>query len=433
MNTTSSGSKALSVSEIVGAIKSTLEQRFRNVVVAGEVSNLSRSATGHFYFSLSDNDSLINGACFKFDALRNPNLKTLKDGDKVQCFGSVSVYNKRGSFQLIVKKIIPAGQGNLARVYELLKKKLAQEGLFDQDVKLPIPRFPKRIGIITAEHGAALRDFISVYQRGGRLVNFLISPALVQGETAPRSIRHALEKLIRYHQSCSPADQLDVIVLTRGGGSMEDLWAFNDEALAWDIYNCPIPIVSAVGHEVDFTICDMVADKRCETPSSAAEQLSSYQNQLRKNFHHTYKELFHAGSGLINSRRAALFKLTPQNVLNRMWERLGNFRNKLQEFNLAPRAMHLTKIQEYQYELDELYYKLNQYIKQLIPERKLKLERYSQVLNALGPQQVLDRGFTLVYSKEKEVLTSSKKFNKLLPGEELTIQFKDGKSKASSL
>ena len=274
--------KVPSVSEVIFNIKRLLEGEFRTVSVEGEISNLSHSSSGHWYLTLSDSDSSLSAAVFKMDALRNPLMKSLKNGDKVICSGSIGVYNKRGTFQLIVKRISPVGKGDLKEQFEMLKRKLAAEGLFDPQIKKEIPTLPNRIAVITAKGAAALQDFLNIIDRRTQWYDILLSPALVQGDAAPASLRKALFNVIKYSMDAPEDKKIDVIVFTRGGGSMEDLWAFNDEGLAWDIFNCPIPVISAVGHQVDTTICDMVSDLRCETPSAAAEVLSSAQAEIKE-------------------------------------------------------------------------------------------------------------------------------------------------------
>ena len=316
--------KTLTVSEAVLSVKNVLEKEIGHLLIQGEVTNLSSSGAGHYYFSLSDSDSILSAALFRMDAYRNPSLKNLKAGDKVVCYGRINVYPKKGTFQLIVNRINPVGKGELKEKFERLKMKLSREGLFDVDKKKPIPRFPKKIGLITSREGAAIQDFLKVYKRRSLWGHLIVSPALVQGEKAPLSLRKALEKLIRYDFSLPESERFDAIILTRGGGSLEDLWAFNDEALAWDIFNCPIPIISAVGHEVDFTISDFVSDFRCETPSTAAELLSEGQTQIKRQLMYFSKSLLSAiESKLINLKRKTE-KASPSAILREIWK-LFNF------------------------------------------------------------------------------------------------------------
>ncbi len=253
---------AITVSELNRQAKTLLERGLARVWVEGELSNLARPASGHLYFTLKDASAQIRCAWFR-QRQRGPTLG-LKDGDQLLACGRVSLYEARGDYQLIVERLEGAGEGELRRRFELLKKKLAAEGLFDDALKRPLPALPKRIGVITSPSGAAVRDIVTVLQRRFPAVPVVIYPAAVQGDAAPFELHAALETAQR-------RNECDVLIIGRGGGSLEDLWAFNDERLARAIRNSKIPVVSAVGHEVDFTIADFVADLRAPTPSGAAE------------------------------------------------------------------------------------------------------------------------------------------------------------------
>jgi exodeoxyribonuclease VII large subunit len=234
---------AITVSQLNRQVKTLLEQGLPRLWVEGEISNLARPASGHLYFSLKDSSAQIRAAFFR-QRQRGPTIG-FKEGDQVLAFGRVSLYEPRGDYQLIVEQIEPAGEGALKRQFELLKNKLAAEGLFDEAHKQELPALPARIGVITSPSGAAIRDIISVLRRRFPSIPVVIYPAAVQGEAAPAEIIAALETAIR-------RDECDVLIMGRGGGSLEDLWAFNDEKLARAIFDSPIPIVSAVGHEIDF-------------------------------------------------------------------------------------------------------------------------------------------------------------------------------------
>jgi len=253
---------AITVSQLNRRAKTMLEKGIARIWVEGEISNLARPASGHVYFSLKDDSAQIRAAFFR-QRQRGPNIK-FKDGDNVLAYGRVSIYEARGDYQLIVEQIEPAGEGALKREYDKLRKKLAAEGLFDEDRKQALPELPQRIGIITSPSGAAVRDILTVLRRRFPSVPVTVYPAAVQGDAAPGELLAAIANAER-------RNECDVLILGRGGGSIEDLWAFNSEKLARAIAACPIPIVSAVGHEVDFTIADFVADLRAPTPSGAAE------------------------------------------------------------------------------------------------------------------------------------------------------------------
>lgn len=235
-----------------------------NISVTGEISNLKFHSTGHVYFSIIDQNSKIN--CFLPSTyVKNLNYQ-LGDGLEVIIHGYINVYKKGGTYTLFVRSIEVAGEGNLSMAFELLKKKLDEEGLFDPKYKKPIPKFPKKIGIVTSETGAAVRDILKIIKSRTNMVDVAVFPVLVQGPEAARDIAKTLEFINQNY------DNLDVLIVGRGGGSTEDLWAFNEEILARAVFASKIPIISAVGHEIDFTICDFVADLRAETPTAAAEK-----------------------------------------------------------------------------------------------------------------------------------------------------------------
>jgi len=261
-STTSPAGAAITVSELNRRAKQLLESGIARLWVEGEISNIAKPASGHIYFSLKDESAQIRAAFFR-QRQRGPTLG-LKNGDKVLAFGRVSLYEPRGDYQLIVEQVEPAGEGALKLEFDRLKKKLAAEGLFDDELKQPLPTLPERIGIVTSPSGAAIRDVLTVLKRRFPAVPVVVYPAAVQGAAAPGELVAALETAIE-------RDECDVLIVCRGGGSLEDLWAFNNESLARAIANSPIPVVSAVGHEVDFTIADFVADVRAPTPSGAAE------------------------------------------------------------------------------------------------------------------------------------------------------------------
>ncbi len=420
-----------SVTDLVTQIKNSLEGQFRNVTIIGEVTNLSSSSSGHWYFSLSDSNSLLNAACFRMDAARNHVLKTLKDGDKVICQGSISVYNKRGSFQLITKRISPVGKGDLKEQFEKLKVKLKAEGLFDIDSKKQIPRLPKRVAVITAKGGAALQDFLNIIERRSIFLDVVVVPALVQGDTAPRSIRNALNAVIKYqldNEKNNDTDKLfDAVVLTRGGGSLEDLWAFNDEALAWDIFNCPIPTISAVGHQVDFSISDFVADLRVETPSAAAEILTNDQHKTLERLNNVTRSLKITSSHLVSRYHLRLNQTHPQKLVAKIKNRIHELKERLSDLHLISRKFELVSFTEYEYELDNLITRSKTQIKQNIEGLKQRLEKNSKLLDALNPNNILSRGYAFT-EVDGKVISSKRDMDKLSIGQEVLIHYEDGKS-----
>src|SRR6202162_1409501 len=259
-------SKVLTVSELTRSIRGTLEAKFGAVWVQGEVSNYKLHPSGHQYFTLKDARAQI--ACVIFRNTMTPLRQPLADGAQVQVYGNVSVFEARGQYQLSVQIIQSRGLGVLQAKFDALKRKLEAEGLFAAERKRALPKFPRRIGVITSAGGAAIRDMLNVLRRRAPWLQVLINPVRVQGSGAAQEIAVAIRELAASNEAFAP---VDLIVVTRGGGSIEDLWEFNEEIVARAIFNSAVPIVSAVGHEIDFTICDFVADLRAPTPSAAAE------------------------------------------------------------------------------------------------------------------------------------------------------------------
>ena len=258
----SPASRAISVSELNRTVRRLLEDDIARIWVEGEISNLARPASGHVYFSLKDEKAQVRCAWFR-QRQRGPTIH-LKNGDQMLVFGKVSLYEPRGDYQIIVEQVENAGEGELRRRFEALKNKLADEGLFDTERKQPLPALPGRIGVVTSPSGAAIRDILTVLRRRFPAIPVLVYPTAVQGDAAAGEIASAIDTAVR-------RAECDLLIVGRGGGSLEDLWPFNEEVVARAIAACPIPVISAVGHEVDVTIADFVADVRAPTPSGAAE------------------------------------------------------------------------------------------------------------------------------------------------------------------
>ncbi|MBT5095501.1 MAG: exodeoxyribonuclease VII large subunit, partial [Halobacteriovoraceae bacterium] len=392
-----------SVTHVVNSVKNVLEGEFRGISVLGEVTNLSSSASGHFYFTLSDGQSSLSSALFKMDALRNPVIKKIKDGDKVVCHGNLGVYARRGTFQLITKQIEPVGKGDLKASFEKLKKQLAGEGLFDLEVKQKIPDLPQKVAVITALKGAALQDFLNIFKRRSQFMKVMVVPALVQGEAAPKSIRQALHNTIKFHLQAAPGKKIDVIVLTRGGGSLEDLWAFNDEALAWDIFNCPVPTISAIGHQVDFSISDFVADLRAETPSAAAEILTEYQGKALEKLEVLSKHLQNAVELQLNESVQRLSGHHPQVVIDGLYGRLLAVRKRLGQLQLSKRLFELCQFHEKSMRLDEQVKRLDRAVEERVANWSNRLEEANGLLRVMDPHNVLGRGYSFLKDEEGHV------------------------------
>ena len=420
------------VSQIVGEIKNLLEHEFTNISIEGEITNLSLSSSGHWYFTLSDKDSSLSAALFKMDALRNPQIKMIKDGAKVVVVGDINVYPKRGTFQVIVKRIVPVGVGDLKEQFEKLKRKLASEGLFDLDKKKPIPLMPKRVAIITAQRGAALQDFINIYKRRSIWMDLLVVPALVQGDDAPRSIRSALHNTIKYSLEAAPDKKIDLIVLARGGGSLEDLWAFNDEGLAYDIFNSPIPTISAIGHEVDFSISDFVADMRAETPSAAAEVITHSQTMIKDRMINTKGRLKNVMTIKMGRLENRLKHAHPHTILNILLSRLAGLQRRLVKCDIQKRLHELTNINDFYLELDENIMRMQRALKEKFQELHYRLDKSRDVMKVLNPKNVLERGYGYLEASNGKVVGSISDFDKQPKGASMKIHFHDGERKVKS-
>jgi exodeoxyribonuclease VII large subunit len=419
-----------SVTSVVTSIKQNLESSFRNLMVLGEISNLNCSSGGHWYLTLSDSQSSISSAVFKGDAFRNPVMRNLKDGDKVVCSGSIGVYGKRGTFQLIIKQIQLAGKGDLKLEFEKLKKKLAGEGLFDMESKLPVPSLPKRVAVITAGSSAAFQDFINIFERRSIQMDLMLVPAVVQGDAAPDSLRNALIATIKYSLSAPIDKKIDVIVLTRGGGSLEDLWAFNDEALAWEIFNCPIPIISAVGHQVDFSISDFVADRRCETPSAAAETLTETQTKILEKLAQSKRSLLNHMEISMGRNREVLENSNPTKLVELLWAQYNHFQKRLVALDIKNRLGELTGFHDFVMSLDDYAIRLRHSVEKRMQAAVSRLDGHNQMLTALGPKNVLDRGYSYLKSDDDDVITNHKDYTKLKDESNILITFSDGVGKA---
>lgn len=265
--------RPLTVSELNAEVRALLEKNFREVWVEGEVVNFTAAASGHWYFNLNDGDAQIRCVCWKGTNYRirfRP-----ENGVTVRVRGRLTLYEARGEFQLVVESLEPSGEGALALALEQIRAKLDAEGLFAQELKRPIPFFPRRVGVVTSRSGAAFHDIVNVLTRRAQTVSIVLAPATVQGEGAADSIRCAVEDLNSFNRRLPASERIDVVIVGRGGGSAEDLWAFNDEMLARAVRASDIPVISAVGHEIDWTICDLVADERAATPSAAAEMVAA--------------------------------------------------------------------------------------------------------------------------------------------------------------
>lgn len=417
--------QASTVSEVIFSIKKTLEFEYSDVTITGEISNLSYSSAGHYYFNLSDENSSISCALFKMDAFRNPTIRKIKNGDKVLLRGPVSLYAKRGTFQVICKKIIPYGKGDLKAQFEFLKEKLRSEGYFDEQTKLEIPVFPKKIVVITALRGAALQDFLNVMKRRSLWYDICIISSVVQGDACPKSIIGGIEK-------AESIKDVDVIVITRGGGSMEDLWGFNDEELVKKAFACKIPIISAVGHQVDYSLLDFVSDLRCETPSAAAEILSQPQTELDGRLKLCSRELRSLFLEFRSDLVARLEKTNPMQFLYALQNKFRQFEIRLERLAFFS-SSDLLQIRENQQYIDELIESGKQHISSSVDSNKVRLNHLKDLLESLDPNNVLNRGYSYLKADDGKVITSVNDFAKIKKDEVLNIQFSDGQGQVKKV
>ena len=420
------GDEIISVGQLNQQAKKLLENQFRDVSVLGEISNMARPSSGHIYFTLKDEDGAIRCAMFRNQNSRL-NFEPL-NGDQCILKGQVSLYAPRGDYQLIVSSMQPAGAGNLMHQFEELKKKLDAEGLFDQGIKQLLPKQPKHIGIITSESTAAFQDVLTTIQRRAPISQVSLIPAMVQGDTAPRTLIAALQNTLHYN-NLNPKNAFDVIIICRGGGSIEDLWAFNNENLAREIYDYPLPIISGVGHEIDFTITDFVSDLRAPTPTAAAELVTEYYFQLSDRLDEWEANLNHLIQ-LRLSEKSQKILFTSQNLkspltmLKEQSQSLDNIEIRLsgmmqnimanakQNFQLTTaqifQSSALQKFGKIQDLLKTELKSLNFQIKNIIDKKKLLLESTSSNLKAVSPLAVLNRGYAIVMNEEGRALKSSK-------------------------
>jgi len=435
------GDEIISVGQLNQQAKTLLENQFRGVSVIGEISNMARPSSGHIYFTLKDEDGAIRCAMF-----RNQNLRLNfepQNGDQCILKGQVSLYAPRGDYQLIVSSMQPAGAGNLMHQFEELKKKLDAEGLFAQEIKKQLPKQPKHIGVITSESTAAFQDILTTIQRRAPVSQVSLIPATVQGDTAPKTLIAALQSTLNYN-NLNPDNAFDVILICRGGGSIEDLWAFNNESLAREIFDYPLPIISGVGHEIDFTIADFVADLRAPTPTAAAELVTEYYFQLDDRLEEWKANLgYLVQSRLTEKSQTVLFASqnlkSPLTMLKEQSQSLDNIEMRLantmqgimigakQNFQLATAQIYqssaLQRFGSYEDRIKTNLRSLNFQMKNLIDKKKLMLESITTNLNAISPLAVLDRGYAIVMNENGQALKSSKDIK---VGDTLTTRLGDG-------
>ena len=427
-----------SVSDLNSEVKWLLDTKFGSVWVEGEISNLMRARTGHMYFSLKDNRSQLRCAMFRNDNRRVQFSPA--DGQKVLVRGRLGIYEQRGDYQLIVDKMTEIGVGALQQQFEATKKRLHAEGLFDEVHKQPLPVFPKRIGLVTSPTGAALQDALNVLRRRYRCAELIVYPVTVQGKQAAPSIATMLKIANR-------RDECDVLILMRGGGSLEDLWAFNEEPVARAVFASKIPIICGVGHEIDFTIADLVADVRAPTPSAAAELVSPDQLELQQTLIALYKRLHrvirHTAEDNVNYLQQLvrrLYNQHPNQQLQQRTQRCDELDLRLQRAmqlttsradsslsNLQLRLRNLSPQRELARRHDRISQMMNRLqhsINGQLQAAKVRLAGNTRALQTISPLNTLARGYAIVQSHDGEVINRTDQVQK---NQQIEVRVADGK------
>jgi exodeoxyribonuclease VII large subunit len=425
------------VADLVGAVRTTVERSYTDVWVEGEISNFRLADSGHMYFALKDGDALLRVVMFRMQA----RLLRFKPDNGMQIIarGRVTIYDQRGELQLSAEFLEPVGAGALQLAFEQLKNKLAQEGLFDRSRKKAIPQLPRRIGIVTSARGAALHDILNVLARRHESVGILIYPAQVQGEAAPSEVAGG----IRYFNR---SKSVDVIIVARGGGSIEDLAGFNDEGLARTIAASQLPIISAVGHETDFTIADFVADLRAPTPSAAAEMVIESKYRLAENLGHLRLRLAQATRYRLSVARRQLNDLAQHGAFARMQEVIARRGQRLDELVYRMGATHQKLLNEFRRRLEIAAARVRAFdfrrslamtrkeleagnealarsMQSLIAAHKARLNQAAATLQALSPLQILDRGYALVFDSNGALVKDA---SQLAAGDEVSARVAKG-------
>lgn len=381
----------VSVSRLVYLLKEVVEDNFVQVLVTGELANFSAPASGHYYFAIKDDQAQLRGVMFRS---HNRLLKfTPENGMQVLCGGRVSLYPQRGELQLVIDRMEPLGVGSWQLAFEKLKTKLDAEGLFDVGRKRRLPSFPHTIGVVTSPTGAAIHDILNVLRRRGAGLNVLLSPVRVQGDGAADEIAQAITDFNRHGQA-------DVLIVGRGGGSPEDLWAFNEEVVARAVFASQIPVISAVGHEIDVTISDLVADLRAPTPSAAAELVVQGRQELERHVDHLVMRL----SGQMQGR------------LSLLKERLDGLRRRLR----SP----IDDLHRQRRDLEQLCKRLSSAMEKTIQRAANRFGLAGSRLHALSPLATLDRGYAIVFSKKTSRIIRDA--HTLTPGDRVEIRFAKG-------
>ncbi|MEP6904116.1 MAG: exodeoxyribonuclease VII large subunit [Actinomycetota bacterium] len=441
-------SRPLTVSELNEQVKTALERGFASVWVEAEIVNFVAAHSGHWYFTLHDGDSQLKAACY----IRNNQRIRFQpfDGLQVRVRGKLSVYQPKGEYQILVESLEPVGEGALKVAFEQIKLKLGKERLFDEDLKRPLPFFPRRVGVVTSPNGAAFHDILNVLSRRTKSVSIVLIPTRVQGEMAGEEIRQAIILANEFNKTAPEKERIDVLIVGRGGGSAEDLWAFNEERLARTIRASEIPIISAVGHEIDFTIADLVADRRAPTPSAAAEIVAQSEDQIEAFVAQAAQDLFQLIDYKLLQSRADLQELALSPVFTHFPQKIKDWRAETEDFSKQIQDALTRKLRRAENRLDSVKSRLsplklaaelnhkktrlailrerqNSAVKKLIDakDENLKIEMAS--LDALSPLSVLKRGYSITETENGKIISS---ISQIKQGGHVQILLSDGKLKA---
>lgn len=435
--------RPLTVSELNEQVKRTLERGFASVWVEAEIVNFVAAHSGHWYFTLHDGDSHLKAACYVRNNMRIRFQPF--DGLQVRVRGKLSVYQPKGEYQILVESLQPVGEGALKIAFEQIKSKLAKEGLFDEDLKRALPLLPKRVGVVTSPNGAAFHDILNVLARRTRTVDIALIPTRVQGEAAGEEIEAAIASANLYNRTAR--NKIDVLIVGRGGGSSEDLWAFNEERVARAIRNSAIPVISAVGHEIDYTIADFVADRRAPTPSAAAEIVAESEEGLKAFIAQRTQDIFQNVGYRLLRARGELQKLALAPVFAEYPQRLKDWRYELEDAQMQMRAAFDDKLKSAKKKSESLQSRLTPIkLAAKLSARKTELALLEQrqkaaiggavedgagrlkiamaSLDALSPLAVLKRGFSIVEKENRQILRSAADTE---AGDVLKIRLANGK------
>ena len=410
--------KIYKVSEVTKMVKLELESAFPLLWVEGEISNFHRHHSGHLYFTLKDEMSQLRTVMFRSWAQKV--VFELKDGLQIIARGRINVYEPRGEYQLMVEMAEPKGKGALQLAFEQLKEKLKKEGLFDPALKKKLPFLPKKIGIVTSPRGAAIIDILRTLDRRFARLHILIYPSKVQGKGAADEIVEGIDYLGNF-------PDIDVIIVGRGGGSIEDLWAFNEEKVARSIFRCPVPIISAVGHEVDFTIADFVADIRASTPSAAAEMVVEKEQSFEEKIENLENRLIQNQKYFLQEKKQEVFNLTKHRAFQNMKIMLLNLEQKVDELELGAwnvirnLKQRISEIQSRTIFLEE---KLRSTLRGRLQQLQASWERFSVQLHSLSPLNILKKGYTLCWKDSGRSLI--RRIDDVPNEEEVTVSFNKG-------